>query len=302
MHYKSVILQQMKKYFLILLTVVFSLIFVATAGFSVLAQFPSFELYSSTCGAGKNCTPWPLVENINATKFGNFIVISAHIYDVSGVSSAVASIEGPDDPGEYVMYDDGYHYDGGENNGIYGAIIDISDWDADATYYVNISATDNLLNNGQYVHAKSFVISSINGECATVNNATICMQVPPPPSNQISSFTVNPTSAAIGDTVVLVANLSEASAGEVISFTDNTTGYHIGNVATDSSGIATINYSVYGTIFGSRALSAIYNGNPSMGLFSDYEIRTLNVTTTGDCAAAGNAVICINTSASTSPP
>ena len=88
--------------------------------------------------------------------------------DVSGVSSVVARIEDPNNPGQFmndeysfggIMYDDGSHNDGGDKDGIYGVLIDVSDntsvnpsahWDVNSTYKIDILAVDILGNRNNY--------------------------------------------------------------------------------------------------------------------------------------------------------
>src|SRR4051812_848131 len=90
-----------KKYgLLIFLVTLISLLFCTRE--VVRSQFPSFEVYSSTCGPGLNCTPYPLVETVTASSSGNYLYVKAHIYDVSGVSAAVADIQDPNNPGLYL--------------------------------------------------------------------------------------------------------------------------------------------------------------------------------------------------------
>ena len=161
------------------------------------------------------------------------------------------------------------------------------------------NATKNLLPS--YNDKVTLTVNSA-GNCATVSNATVCIATPPPNSNQINSFSVNPTSVVAGKPVTLTATLSGA-VGEPISFRDLASPYIIGTAVTDATGTATITYYVSpGTTIGSHTLSAIYNGNHSRGYTPSYKETTLTVTSAGNCATVSNATVCITISTSTNPP
>jgi len=148
----------------------------------------------------------------------------------------------------------------------------------------------------------TLTVTSAGGTCTTVNNATICINIPPTNSDQISSFSSNPGTIVAGNTVTLTANLSGA-VGELIHFRDLAFPYIIGSAVTDVNGTATITYYVSpGTTLGSHTLTAMYNGNLSRDYLPSYKNTTLNVTSPGTCTTVNNATICINVSTSTSAP
>lgn len=121
--------------------------------------------------------PYPLASNPSVSLNGNNVIITADIEDVSGVYFASAEIEDPINQGHYMneeygvigaMYDDGAHGDGAAADGIYGAIIDVSDtsiWIPGTIYLVDISTTDNLNNNslrdGNYIDVGNFTIPNL---------------------------------------------------------------------------------------------------------------------------------------------
>lgn len=120
------------------------------------AQLPSFEVYDSSCGWGKNCTTWPTVQSTTITKNQNQVLITAQVFDVSGVFSVVAKIEDPNNPGQYlasqIMYDDGSHFDGSAHDLYYGATLNLSDENLfpPGNYRVDIFAQDWLTHGFVY--------------------------------------------------------------------------------------------------------------------------------------------------------
>jgi hypothetical protein len=146
------------------------------------------------------------------------------------------------------------------------------------------------------ITTKTYTISVFSGSCTTISNSTICLATPAVNTSQINSFTVNGSSsanAAIGDTVALVANLGSGVTGEPVYFRDNTTGAVIGTALTNSSGTASISYTVFGAAMGARTLTAVYNGNQSRGYTASSKQVTLNITSTGTCTNYSNSIICI---------
>ena len=120
-----------KKYLIFISVFAFLLFgFLITQKTFAAPKIPSFELYSKTCGVGLDCTPYPAVQNVTVYKYSNYIVVTAHIFDQSGVSSAVASIEDPNNHGKYLisslMYDDGAHFDQAKNDGIFGTNTELA--------------------------------------------------------------------------------------------------------------------------------------------------------------------------------
>ena len=193
----------MKRFFIILSTIIFSLIFVFFPKSETFAQWPSFEVYNTTCSSSAcpatpvNCTPYPSVDCVSVQ--GSASVI-ARIFDVSGVTSVVANVEDPR-PGhegkylnvEYpqvgsgIMYDDGNHNDCGPNStsgipagqtgscvgdGYYGTFFDTSDsaiWTTGNTYYIDVTATDLLENTSSYPCTET-------SDCLTDQDQTCCSQ------------------------------------------------------------------------------------------------------------------------------
>jgi hypothetical protein len=101
----------------------------------------------------------------------------------------MANIEDPNNPGQYInseysidgtMHDDGQAPDATAGDGIYSIAVDISDnliWSSGATYWVDISATDNLFNNSEsegeaYNHIASFTITSTATQMTAFNFTT----------------------------------------------------------------------------------------------------------------------------------
>jgi len=118
-------------------------IFIFAAKENLLAQFPSFELYEI------GGTIYPSVSGAEATPTPSeaYVILTATITDASGVSSAVATIEGVDDS-EQEMVDDGEHEDGESGDNVFGTIFDVESLSLNKgqNYQIDILATDNLLN------------------------------------------------------------------------------------------------------------------------------------------------------------
>jgi hypothetical protein len=130
----------MKKYFTILSAIIFLLLFVFLPNLVALAQFPSFEIYSSQGG-----TSYPTVVYINIPRdpTAGFETITANATDISGVYSMTAEIKDPSG-----NLTDNYMQPTGSGN--YVASIDTSLY-LSGRYYVSIIATDNLLNSSKYI-------------------------------------------------------------------------------------------------------------------------------------------------------
>jgi hypothetical protein len=257
---------------------------------------------------------------VNVLKLSNTIIITARIFDVSGVLSAVANIEDPKNMGFYmnseypsygdgIMYDDGAHGDGAAGDGIYGTIFDVSDssiWNYNSIYWVDISATDRLLNNSidessglDYKHIKSFSINSYCGIIAKSNNAFLCIENPFLISAntiaQSMDFKINGSSddvsIPIGQTVTLATTITPAVLGKTIIFFDNTDLINIGSAVTDSLGRAVLTYKPL--FAGQHVLQALFLGDPINGLDPAIKQISLTITGTSGCAANNNASICL---------
>lgn len=152
----------MKNYLLYLSILFIFLITTSLLPFFILSQSPggpSFEVYDSNCGEGINCTPYPAVWNvqINNRPDDNEIIITADVFDVSGVLSVIAIIEAPS----------GTEIEKHMRNvsGVYATQpIDIENYPS-GLYKVHIQAIDILLNdsmgmNDDYRDMASFQIGS----------------------------------------------------------------------------------------------------------------------------------------------
>lgn len=279
----------MKKYFLLSLI----LLFLAAP---VFAQIPSFEIAEHS---------WPDIENGSVSKVGDTVIVRAEVTDISGISSVVAIIknsEGVQMGEPKSMYDNGTYPDDYENDDVYGVRVDVSTYPTD-TYNVYISATDNLRHSTPLPLAVLDTFPIEASICRENNGAEICIDIFPTTNlDQISSFTINdssdPVSAMAGTAVTLKANLGVS--GQIIFFTDQTASINIGSAVTDSSGIATIQYTTsLGAVIGSHTLAARYAGG---SVPPSQKTATLNVTSAGNCKENQNAAICITVSISTTPP
>ncbi len=106
----------------------------------ILSSDPSFEVAPS---------PNPLIQNTavlpTSGSLNTLFIITSQVSDVSGIGSAIAHIQNPDetDVALVTLYDDGLHSDGAANDNIYG-----NTWDSTGrligTYFVDIIANDNL--------------------------------------------------------------------------------------------------------------------------------------------------------------
>lgn len=280
---------------------IFGCVFLVLPKHFVLAQFPSFELYP------QNGTPYPTVDNVHVYKYNNLIIITARAFDLSGISSLVANIEDPNNPGQYLnvggaMYDDGYHDDGRAGDGIYGTIIDASDpsiWDPNTTYSVDISATDNLLNNsmsegGKYTDVAEFTTEN-SSVCANGNGATICISTAINSFGQMNSFVASPSSTVqAGSTTTLLANI--LAAGQTIIFRDQTALINIGSAVTGQNGTATIQYKTTWGAAGEHVLSAITSAEDTVP--PAYSTTTINITSAGNCEDNNGVSVCISASVS----
>ena len=147
---------------------------------------------------------------------------------------------------------------------------------------------------------KSSTILTIQsaGNCAGANGASICIEPSQTTNlNQISSFSVNPSTGLAGTTVTLTANLGVPR--QKVKFVDQTSAVNIGSSTTNSSGVATIQYTISLADSGGHTLAAIYAGGvvpPSQAL------TTLTIQSAGNCAVVNGASICIQTSETTTPP
>ncbi len=284
----------MRKFFFYTILIFVSLIFCFS--FNACYAMPTFEVVPP------GGTAYPSVANVKVYKYSNFIVITADVTDVSGVYSSVANIEVPNSsPVQYMndvysidgtMSDDGSHRDGAAGDGTFGLIIDVSNtsvWDPNATYWVDISATDNLLNNSMqessgtdYNHITSFVIS----------NAA---------QTQIINFTASPLPITQGSTINLSAALKYTNgpviAGQTITFTDITnpgSPITIGTATTDSLGVARAYYYITFSATGNITIQAKYNGDAQIEtLPSQSQIGPFNVTGCGVLATSGSMLLCV---------
>jgi hypothetical protein len=105
------------------------------------------------------------------------------------------------------------------------------------------------------------------------------------------SFTVNgsttPSGIVTGTLADLSATLSPAVPNKPITFMDGTV--LLKTVYTNSSGTAT--YPYYPSS-GTRALEAVFGGDPLRGI--NAAVKQVSLTVTGNCATSSNATVCIN--------
>lgn len=127
----------------------FSLLFFSIIALPVLAQIPSFEIAPH---------PEPDITNVTVSKTDSSVIITAEIFDVSGVSSAGAIIKNPDgsEKTRLILYDNGSYPDEVAGDNIYGALILIDSYPLD-TFTVDFFATDVFGNRADLSNAGSFI-------------------------------------------------------------------------------------------------------------------------------------------------
>jgi hypothetical protein len=310
----------MKKYSLILSTIIFLMLFALMPKDKVFAQvssFPSFEVYSATCGNGKNCSPYPLVDKVKFFGQGTTYYVTAHVYDVSGVpyGGVVANIEDPNNPGKYIniedsadgsgiMYDDGQNNDGGPGDNTYGARFNTSKWDSGLDYKVDIVAQDNLLQSsgGAYVDMAHITIQNII--CSNSGSVRVCASVTQhaPEFDKISSFTVNPTSVNPGDLVSLSATLEDSGnnpiGNETILFEDITNPANpvilVSKDTDPATGVASTSFNVSSTISANKiVIKAVYAPGGFVPKVQSAPF-TLKIIGVGTCLVSNGATLCAN--------
>lgn len=271
----------MKNKTLVYIILLYSLIF---AG-NVLAQSlaPSFEVYS----VGQYSCPILLASPPPAVELaGTTLTVSAKIYDVSGVASALAKAQDPENPGQYIdgfslpMYDDGNVPGTTAGDGIYEALTDVSTWPAGFVYMVDISVRDILGFECVYTNVGNFGVSN---------------------PTQIVFFTSSESFPAQGDITTLSATLQTSTGtaieGKTITFLDTTDGINIGSSPepTNILGEATIEYNIDpGATAFDHILRASFAGDATLEQSSAE--TTINVISQ-NCATSNGATVCINASA-----
>jgi hypothetical protein len=326
-----------KKYlpFLIIFAVlpIFVLFFVP----KILAQFPSFELYKSggcfsnggtgsscpcgssatcACPPGTNCTPFPEVENVSTYKSSaTRMVIVADIFDVSGVAGAVANIEDPNNPGQYMNVEYSTYGDGvmsciadcdSYGNGTWQTTIDISDntvWDPNFNYQIDISAQDKLINKSNICDNTINPSIPVSFSC---NSTHTC-----PCYYQVGNFTISNASPAelvfiapssgtqlkVGSPAVFSVTLKHTAGPPIddaeITFQDVVSGTIIGSANTGVDGIATISYIIPLDFSESTfSLLANYAGESDI-IMPATNTATWSTVSCGLLAVSDNSAICI---------
>lgn len=143
----------MKKSLLFFLAIIFLSIFAFLPKIIALAQWPSFELYHSTCGGGVNCTPYPTITHYDVSQIGENIKITVTAIDVSGVyliTAKVADSQGNILSNNIILHPMGNPVDAncGLNNVScnYVGTVDASSFSS-GTYVVDVVTEDNLFNS-----------------------------------------------------------------------------------------------------------------------------------------------------------
>jgi len=102
--------------------------------------------------------PWIYVSDYGATYVpaGNQVIINTNVNDQSNISSVYAEIESPDENvlATIQLFDDGMHYDGSADDGVYG-----NSWTTDPEekdYYVDFIANDTWGNSGTHNNTDRF--------------------------------------------------------------------------------------------------------------------------------------------------
>jgi hypothetical protein len=87
---------------------------------------------------------------------GDPVIINANVYDQSNVSSVYAEIESPDENviARIQLFDDGMHYDGSADDGVYGNLWTTDPEERD--YYVDFIANDTWGNSGTHNNTDRF--------------------------------------------------------------------------------------------------------------------------------------------------
>ncbi len=105
---------------------------------------------------------------------GNPVTINANVYDQSNIYSVYADIESPDENviATIQLFDDGMHYDGSADDGVYG-----NSWTThpeEKDYYIDFIANDTWGNSGKYNNTDRFttVPFSITSDILLVDDST----------------------------------------------------------------------------------------------------------------------------------
>jgi hypothetical protein len=118
--------------------------------------------------------------------------------------------------------------------------------------------------NGNYMYdlAPSYKQQNLtvnaNANCQISGSTMLCQSAAPTINNSTMSFTLSVPSVQAEGTVTLIAQMSSSIAGSVITFSDTTSGVTIGTRQTDSTGRATIDYTIpSGTSTGTHVMRAV---------------------------------------------
>ncbi len=269
-----------KKYFPVLSAIIL-LGFAFLPGLFSSAQGPAFEIYGNLGGCN-NVNKYPLVTDTQVVVSDNFVTITAHVCDVSGVALVLANIEDPNaglygEPSSvnFAMSNDG------SGTGTWQVVIDTTNnsrinWDENSLYYINIAVTDALFNTN---------INRSTGEFDAYHHVGYFSMSGALPTS-ITDFTTSLSSVSTGSTITLSATLLDMSSspipGKEIIFRDITDSADIDSVTTDANGEGQVTYQIpTDATPGVHTLRAIFDGEALLLLPSDSDI-TIDISTDED--------------------
>lgn len=251
----------MRKYFLFILISLFA------AGF-VFAR-PSFEIADH---------PWPDITPLNISQ-PPVIVVTARVEDISGIYSAGTIIKkGINTIGTYMMNDKASPPDETAEDHIYSVVINTSNYNP-SNYSLDIFAADTFGSRKDLTNVQTFKIGQL-------------------------IFTA-PSYGFRGSTVNLSAVLKNSTGGPVanepIVFEDTIDAFPIGQVNTNSFGIAQISYNIPLTAsLGIHTLKAKCVGSSDFEETAQIEIKEAQKCTYS-ASVEGNT-ICVDISTQITPP
>jgi hypothetical protein len=156
------------------------------------------------------------------------------------------------------------------NNTQIGTAITDSDGAVSYSFQPNFTGTHVIeaTFNGNYMYdlAPSYSQQNLtvnaNANCQISGSTMLCQSATPVINNSTMSFSLSVPSVQAEGTVTLIAQMSSSIAGSVITFSDTTSGVTIGTRQTDSTGRATIDYTIpSGTSTGTHVMRAVNANN-----------------------------------------